>query len=288
MIHNIKPSFPLIHIFARQTDVRMSHNNFHLDHIPERQVKPRSHGLTMVMDKGLSLREAENFIEGSGNFTDLVKIGFGTSMVTPRLEEKINLYRDAGMKVYFGGTLFEAFIARGAFDDYRRLLDRYKMQNVEVSDGSLMIHEEDKCRYISELAKSFEVLSEVGSKEEGILFSTNKWLSMMEAELQAGSWKVITESRESGNVGIYKPNGSAHSMLVKKILKNIDPKDILWEAPQKAQQVWFINLLGHDVNLGNISPNEVIALETTRLGLRGDTFFNYLPEELHNRIVQED
>jgi phosphosulfolactate synthase len=254
--------------------------NFELPHIPTRDTAPRENGLTMMMDKGLSWKEAENFIDSSAHLTDLVKFGFGTSYVTKDLQKKLDLYKSAGIKTYFGGTLFEAFIARGMFDDYRRLMDKFGMETCEVSDGSIELPQDQKCKYIVDLAKDFRVLSEVGSKEEGIFISPNKWISMMETELAAGSWKVIAEARESGNVGIYRPNGTAHVSLVNKIRAKINPEDILWEAPKKAQQVWFIKQFGANVNLGNISFNEVIPLECLRLGLRGDTFFDSLPEAI--------
>ena len=254
--------------------------NFHLPHIPERQAKPRNKGLTMMMDKGLSIRQAEDFLSVSGHLTDIIKLGFGTSFVTPNLEQKVKLYRDAGMKVYLGGTLFEAFIVRNMFDDYMKLLDKLKLDCAEVSDGSIVMPHDKKCEYISTLAKNFTVFSEVGSKEAGIIIHPAMWTSMMNKELQAGSWKVIAEARESGNVGIYRANGSAHTLLINKILAKVDKDSILWEAPIKAQQVWFLKLLGSDVNLGNISYDDVIPLETLRLGLRGDTFFSHLPTEL--------
>jgi phosphosulfolactate synthase len=254
--------------------------NFELPHIPNREKSPRENGLTMMMDKGLSWRETENFVDASAHLTDLVKFGFGTSYVSNDLQKKLDLYKAADIKTYFGGTLFEAFVARGMFDDYRRLLDKYKLETCEVSDGSIELTQEKKCEYISTLAKDFTVLSEVGSKEEGIFISPSKWISMMQTELEAGSWKVIAEARESGNVGIYRPNGTAHVALVNKIVSNIKSENILWEAPKKAQQVWFIKQFGANVNLGNISFNEVIPLECLRLGLRGDTFFDSLPQEI--------
>ncbi|MBL4593937.1 MAG: phosphosulfolactate synthase, partial [Flavobacteriales bacterium] len=223
--------------------------NFELPHIPNRESSPRDTGLTMMMDKGLSWREAENFIDSSAHLTDLVKFGFGTSYVTNDLEKKISLYKEAGIKTYFGGTLFEAFIARGMFDDFRRLMDKFKMETCEVSDGSIELPQEKKCEYITDLAKDFTVLSEVGSKEEGIFISPAKWISMMNSELEAGSWKVIAEARESGNVGIYRPNGTAHVSLVNKIIAQVKVENILWEAPIKSQQVWFIKQFGANVNL---------------------------------------
>lgn len=252
--------------------------NFTLPNIPERPAKPREKGITMMMDKGLSLREAENFIESSGHLTDIVKLGFGTSYVTPKLQEKLKLYKEAGIKTYFGGTLFEAFIVRGMFEDYVKLLEKYKMEVVEVSDGSIIMDHNKKCDYINRLSKNFTVLSEVGSKEEGIIIHPAKWISMMKKEMEAGSWKVIAEARESGNVGIYRANGSAHTLLVNKILNKVPQEKIMWEAPQKSQQTWFIKLLGSNVNLGNIGPHDVVSLETLRLGLRGDTFFSFLPK----------
>jgi phosphosulfolactate synthase len=234
----------------------------------------------MMMDKGLSLRQAENFVDSCAELTDIVKLGFGTSYITKDFERKLEIYHSAGLNCYLGGTLFEAFIIRGMFDDYRKMLDKFKLKYAEVSDGSIVINHDLKCKYIQDLSKDFTVLSEVGSKEEGILISPNKWINMMQTELEAGSWKVIAEARETGNVGIYRPNDTAHVALVNKITAKVNPEDILWEAPIKGQQVWFIKQFGPNVNLGNISHNEVIPLETLRLGLRGDTFHDFLPEEL--------
>lgn len=254
--------------------------NFTLPHIPNRTEKPRNSGLTMMMDKGLSWRQAENFVDSCAELTDIVKLGFGTSYVTKDFERKLDIYHSAGLNCYLGGTLFEAFVIRGMFDDYRKMIDKFKLRYAEVSDGSIVIDHDLKCKFIQDLSKDFTVLSEVGSKEEGILISPNKWINMMQTELEAGSWKVIAEARESGNVGIYRPNGTAHVALVNKITAKVNPEDILWEAPIKGQQVWFIKQFGPNVNLGNISHNEVIPLETLRLGLRGDTFHDFLPEEL--------
>ncbi len=262
--------------------------NYNIAHMPERTKMPRTNGLTMVMDKGLSVRQAEDMISGAEGLLDIVKLGFGSSLITPRLEDKIKMYREANIRVYFGGTLFEAFIARNDFDGYRKFIDQYGLDLCEVSDGSINIHPEVKCEFISSLAKDYTVLSEVGSKEEGILISPNKWIKMMTNELEAGSWKVITEARESGTVGIYRPNGSAHSVLINKILNKVKAENILWEAPKKAQQVYFIKLIGANVNLGNIATEEVIALECLRLGLRGDTFFQWLPEDISKSLVQSN
>lgn len=255
-------------------------HNFELPGLPKRSNKPRERGITSVMDKGLSLRQAEDLISVGDEFTDIVKLGFGTPLITKDLNMKLDLYHEAGIKVYFGGTLFEAFIVRNMFDDYRRLLNKFKIEYAEVSDGSVHIPHEKKCRYIKELSKEFTVLSEVGSKEAGLIIRPNLWISMMKKELESGAWKVITEARESGTVGIYRPNGNAHVTLINKILNNIPKDKILWEAPNKSQQAWFIGLLGSNVNLGNIAPADVIPLETLRIGLRGDTFQQFIPKTI--------
>ena len=260
--------------------------NFKLSFIPKRSDKPRNKGITMMMDKGLGLRETEHFIEASAQLTDLVKFGFGTAFVTSQLEEKLKIYRAAGIRPYFGGTLFEAFYARGMFKEFVKMLDKYDLDLAEISDGSIIIPPDEKCKLIHELSQSRTVLSEVGSKDSGILISPAKWVRLMKAELEAGSWKVIAEGREAGNVGVFRPNGTAHSMLINRIIASVKPEDILWEAPQKNQQVWFIKLFGAEVNLGNIAPNDVIPLETLRLGLRGDTFFDFLPTSYADRLKQ--
>lgn len=250
--------------------------NYTLTQIPDRTAKPRQSGLTMVMDKGLSLREVEDFLSVSADHTDIVKLGWATSFVTPRLEEKLAIYRAAGIPVYFGGTLFEAFIVRNQFDDYRRLLDKFGMDYAEVSDGSIDMTQHDKCEYIRQLATQVIVLSEVGSKDEAKIIPPYKWIQLMKAELEAGAWKVIGEAREGGTVGLFRSSGEVRQGLVEEILTQVPFEKILWEAPQKEQQVWFVKLLGANVNLGNIAPHEVIPLETIRLGLRGDTFLQFL------------
>ncbi len=260
--------------------------NFKLSHIPERTLKPRNSGMTMMMDKGLSLREVEDFISASGHLTDVVKFGFGTSYVANNLQDKINLYKEAGIRPYFGGTLFEAFYARGMVKEYLQTIDKFGLDLAEISDGSIIINHDEKCELIHSMAKDRTVLSEVGSKDSGIIVTPAKWIRMMSTELEAGSWKVIAEGRESGNVGVFRPNGSAHTLLINRIIAKVNPEDILWEAPQKNQQVWFIKLFGANVNLGNIAHNEMIPLECLRLGLRGDTFFDFMPEDYAARLKQ--
>jgi len=230
----------------------------------------------MVMDKGLSIREIENLLEVAGPHIDIVKLGWTTSYVTPNLDTKLKVYQDAGIPVYFGGTLFEAFVIRNQFEDYQRVLDKYGMNYAEVSDGSIEIPHDEKCNYIRKLSEQVTVISEVGSKDAQKIFAPYKWIKLMKAELEAGSWKLIAESREGGNVGIYRESGEVREGLIDEILTEIPKDKIIWEAPQKDQQVWFIKLIGANVNLGNIAPAEVIPLETIRLGLRGDTFNHFL------------
>ncbi len=257
--------------------------NTNLPFLPERTLKPRNNGLTMVMDKGLSLRQSEDLVSSCADLVDFIKLGFGTSMISKNLKEKIKLFQSADIKVYLGGTLFEAFIVRNKFDDYVKFVNELGIKCVEVSDGSINISHEKKCEYINKLSKNFMVLSEVGSKEEGVIIHPARWTKMMKAELDAGSFKVIAEARETGNVGIFHKNGSAHTLLINRIVNKIKLENILWETPQKSQQVYFLKLFGCNVNLGNIGFDDVIPLETLRLGLRGDTFFTFLPDSLKER-----
>lgn len=250
--------------------------NFELTQLPERTTKPRKSGFTMAMDKGLSLREVEDFISVSGNYVDYVKLGWATSFVTPMLEEKLQLYKKAGIPTYFGGTLFEAFVIRGQYEDYKNILRKYNMSHVEVSDGSIEMETSAKLHYISDLAKEFTVHSEVGSKDANKVLPPYIWVQKIKEELEAGSYLVTTEAREGGNVGVFQSSGEVRSGLIMEILHEIDKNRILWEAPKKEQQIWFIKEMGNEVNLGNIAPEEVIPLETLRLGLRGDTFHLFL------------
>ena len=250
--------------------------NYNLTQIPERTKQPRQYGLTMVMDKGLSLRDAESFISVGVPHTDIVKLGFGTSFVTPNLRAKIELYQQNNIPVYFGGTLFEAFVIRNQFDDYIAMCKDYNINVIEVSDGSIEIPHTEKCGYIEKISKFAKVFSEVGSKDAAHIIPPYKWIELMSAELSAGASYVIAEAREAGNVGIYRGSGEVREGLVQEILTKIPAEKILWEAPQKAQQLYFLELIGCNVNLGNIAPSEIIPLEAMRIGLRGDTFDLYL------------
>lgn len=253
--------------------------NFSLSQIPERHLKPRAHGITMVMDKGLSIQEVQNFLSVAHPHVDIVKFGFGTSFVTPNLKEKIEVYNSFNIPIYFGGTLFEAFLIRDQFDDYIEVCKTFGVSYMEVSDGSINITHAEKCGYIEKLTKHGIVLSEVGSKDAAHIIPPYKWIELMRAELNAGASYVIAEARESGNVGIYRGSGEVREGLVQEILTQIPEKKIIWEAPQKSQQLYFIELVGCNVNLGNIAPTEVLPLETMRIGLRGDTFFLFLDKQ---------
>ena len=253
--------------------------NFNLSQIPERNPKPRAHGITMIMDKGLSITEVHNFLSVAHPHVDIVKLGFGTSFVTPNLKDKIAVYASYDIPIYFGGTLFEAFLIRNQFNDYINVCKEFGVSFMEVSDGSIDIPHAEKCGYIEKLTKHGTVLSEVGIKDAAHIIPPYKWIELMRAELNAGSTYVIAEAREAGNVGIYRGSGEVREGLVQEILTQIPEEKIIWEAPQKAQQLYFIELIGANVNLGNIAPTEILPLETMRIGLRGDTFHLFLNKE---------
>lgn len=250
-------------------------DEFDIADLPERPAKPREGGLTHMLDKGLSPRRAEDILDVAAEYIDLVKLGWGTAVITPDLERKLEVYKAADLPVYFGGTLFEAFFLRNDLDTYRRMLDELGVRYLEVSDGSVSMAHEDKLAAIRSFSKDFTVLSEVGSKDANNIMPPYKWVECIQAELEAGSWKVICESRESGTAGLFRPNGEIRSGLVDEIVARVSPSDIIFEAPNKMQQVWFIKHQGANVNLGNIAPEEVIPVETLRLGLRGDTLFEF-------------
>ena len=239
--------------------------------VPARSPKPRTSGLTHVMDKGLNLREIEGLFDTAGDYVDIVKLGWGTSYVTQNLEKKIALYRSLEAPVVCGGTLFEAAVGLGKLEDYRAWLLHNRFSHVEISDGTIELPRERKLELIGELAKDFVVLSEVGSKDAEVVFPPYQWVDWIREELDAGAWKVITEGREGGTAGIYRPTGEMRTGLIDEIAHSIDVGEVIFEAPTKASQAWFVKHFGPEVNLGNIPPDEVIPLETLRLGLRGDT-----------------
>ena len=254
--------------------------NFNLDKIPGRTAQPRTYGLTMVTDKGLSLQDTKDFLSVSAPHVDIVKLAFGTAHVTPNLAEKIKTYQSYNIPVYFGGLLFEAFLVRNQYNDYVNAIKEYGISYIEVSDGSINIPHAEKCGYIEKLAKLGTVLSEVGSKDKDRQHITPpyKWIELMKAEMEAGAQYVIAEAREMGTVGLYRDSGEVREGLVQEILTKIPHEKIIWEAPQKNQQLYFLELIGCNANLGNIDPHEVIPLEAMRIGLRGDSFHFYLGE----------
>jgi phosphosulfolactate synthase len=254
--------------------------NFNLSKVPLRTKQPRNFGLTMISDKGLSLAETENLLSVASPHIDIVKLAFGTAMVTPLLEEKIKIYKSFNIPVFFGGLLFEAFIVRNQFEDYKKMVDKYQLFFIEISDGAIDISHEKKCEYIQALSKNATVISEIGSKDKDKVKITPpyKWIELMQAELDAGSSYVIAEAKESGKEGLYRNSGEVREGLVEEVLTKIPAEKIIWETPEKEQQLYFIKLLGCNANLGNIEPKEVIALEAMRVGLRGDSFDFFLSD----------
>jgi phosphosulfolactate synthase len=247
--------------------------------VPARSPKPRTAGLTHVIDKGLNLRDIEGLFDTAGDYVDIVKLGWGTSYVTRNLEKKIALYRSFETPIVCGGTLFEAAVARGKLDEYREWLAHNRFSHVEISDGTIEIPHERKLELIAELSKDFVVMSEVGSKSSEVVYAPYQWVEWMRDELDAGAWKVITEAREGGTAGIFRPTGEMRTGLIDEIVHGIELGDIVFEAPTEASQAWFVSKFGPEVNLGNIPPEEVIPLETLRLGLRSDTLKEVLLAE---------
>jgi phosphosulfolactate synthase len=229
----------------------------------------RDGGLTHVLDKGLGPRGWEDVLETSGDYIDIVKLGWGTAYVTKGLERKLEVLKDK--RVVIGGTFFEVVYAKGKLDEYKQWLTSLGLDHVEISDGTVDIPRERKLELIADFARDFTVLSEVGSKDSEVVFAPYEWVEWIKAEKEAGAWKVITEAREGGTAGIFRPSGEMRTGLVDEIAHSIDFHDLVWEAPTKSSQAWFIRHFGPEVNLGNIPPEEVIPLETLRLGLRGDT-----------------
>ena len=238
---------------------------------------PRAGGLTHVIDKGLGPRAWEDVLETSGDYIDVVKLGWGTAYVTPNLKRKLEVLREK--PVVIGGTFLEAVIAQGKVDDYKRWVNELGLTHVEISDGTVEIPRDRKLELIADFARDFTVLSEVGSKDSSVEFAPDQWIEWIKEELEAGAWKVVTEARESGSAGIFTKTGEMRTGLLDEIADDVDPRDLVFEAPTKAAQVWFVRQFGPDVNLGNIPPDEVIPLETLRLGLRGDTLKEVLLRE---------
>lgn len=239
--------------------------------LPERSAKPRDRGLTHVIDRGLSVAEVDGLVEVAGASVDIVKLGWGTAVVTGNLPAKLDRYRAHGIPVVLGGTLTELAIHQGRVDGLVSWLRELGLEHVEVSDGTIDLDPERKLELIGRLAQEFRVFSEVGSKDAERIMAPYRWVEQIRAELAAGAWKVIAEARESGTAGIYRADGEVRMGLIDEIAHAVDPERMLFEAPRKEQQVWFLRRFGGDANLGNIAPADVLSLETLRLGLRSDT-----------------
>jgi phosphosulfolactate synthase len=239
--------------------------------LPNRSTKPRQEGITHVLDRGLSVAEVEGLIEVAGDSVDLVKLGWGTALATGNLDQKLERYRARGIPVMLGGTLTELAIAQDRLDRMTEWLHQLGLEHIEISDGTITIEHERKLELIERFAKEFVVLSEVGSKDDTRIMAPYRWVEQIQQELAAGAWKVIAEARESGTVGIFRHDGEVRMGLIDEIAHAVDPAKMLFEAPRKDQQVWFVRRFGVNVNLGNVYPEDVLSLETIRLGLRSDT-----------------
>jgi phosphosulfolactate synthase len=239
--------------------------------LPSRTTKPRQEGITHVLDRGLSVADVDGLMEVAGEYIDLVKLGWGTGVATGNLEAKLDRYRHHGIPTMFGGTLTELALVQDRLDALVEWLHELQITYFEISDGTIDIEHDRKLELIAKLAEDFTVLSEVGSKDDTRIMAPYRWVEQIEAELEAGAWKVIAEARESGTVGIFRHDGEVRMGLIDEIVHAIPAERILFEAPQKEQQVWFVRRFGPDVNLGNIAPVDVLSLETIRVGLRSDT-----------------
>jgi phosphosulfolactate synthase len=239
--------------------------------LPKRSAKPREQGITHVLDRGLSIGDIDGLIEVAGDSVDLVKLGWGTALATANLQHKLERYRHHDIPVVLGGTLTELAIAQDRLAQLVAWLHELELKHIEISDGTIELDHNHKLELIEQLAQEFIVMSEVGSKDDTRIMAPYRWVEQIEQELAAGAWKVIAEARESGTVGIFRHDGEVRMGLIDEIAHAIAPEKILFEAPRKDQQVWFVRRFGPDVNLGNIAPEDVLSLETIRLGLRSDT-----------------
>jgi phosphosulfolactate synthase len=245
--------------------------------LPTRSVKPRERGITHVLDRGLSLSEVDGLVEVAGDSVDIVKLGWGTAVATANLAPKLERYRHHDIPVVLGGTLTEAAIRQRRIEPFLAWLHDHGLRHIEISDGTIAIDPSYKRELISRLSKEFTVFSEVGSKDSEEIMAPYRWVEQIEAELEAGAWKVIAEARESGTAGIYRPDGEIRMGLIDEIAHAIDIDRLIFEAPRKEQQVYLLRRFGSDCNLGNIAPTDVLSLETLRLGLRSDTMLDLGP-----------
>jgi phosphosulfolactate synthase len=256
--------------------------------LPDRSAKPRTSGLTHVLDRGLSVAGVDALAEVAGDYVDIVKLGWGTSLVTGNLEPKLARYREHGIPVVLGGTLTELALAQGRTDALLQWISGLGLEHIEVSDGTILLAHDEKLELIERLSRDFTVLSEVGSKDDTRIMAPYRWVELIQSELEAGAWKVIAEARESGTAGIYRHDGEVRMGLIDEIVHAVPSEQLLFEAPQKDQQVWFIRRLGANVNLGNVVPDDVLSLETMRLGLRSDTALGEVGAGLSDEPVSSE
>ena len=250
--------------------------NFKLPFLPERREKPRESGLTIMTDRGLSVREAENFTEGNAPYSDFIKMAFGTSLLIPSLESKLNIYREAGIHCYFGGTLFEVFARQNAMEDYEKYLDRFGLEFLEISDGVIRMKRKDKLAYIQRFSDQFEVLSQVTNYVPQGHLSFDRLVSYANEELSAGAKFIIV--KESEQMPLFLKDGLAAYLTSKEAENTLDISRLIWDAPEKHQQIELINLFGPNVNLCNVREDDVISLEAKRLGLHSSTLLKLIPE----------
>jgi phosphosulfolactate synthase len=234
-------------------------------------VKPRARGLTHVIDRGLSVAEVDNLMEVAGHCVDVVKLGWGTALVSANLKPKLERYAAREVPVVLGGTLTELAIRQGRVEGLVAWLRELGLRHVEVSDGTIALDPALKRELIERLAREFTVLAEVGSKDVDFIMAPYVWVEQIQRDLEAGAWKVIAEARESGTAGIYRATGEVRTGLIDEIAHAVDPDRLIFEAPRREQQVWLLKRFGIECNLGNIAPHDVLSLETLRLGLRSDT-----------------
>jgi phosphosulfolactate synthase len=258
--------------------------NYELPWLPERPAKPRNVGITMVMDRGMSMNEAKGFVQQCADFTDFIKISSASSLITRNLKKKIEIYREAGLYVFFGGTLFESFVVRDMFSDYLKFVEAFDVNAVEISDGSIRLDRQVKCNFINNLSKTYTVISEVRLKNFVQSQAYDDWVSQMERELDAGAYRVVAEATDGDNPGIIDEEGQANTALIANLNKRIPPYKIIWEAPTTPQQIWFMMTFGSHVNLGNVLPADMLQLEALRLGLRGETLLQHLPGDLKKQF----
>jgi len=241
--------------------------------LPTRDKKPRKRGITSIHDVFLTVGQLENILADYSEFLDISKFGVGTAYITKKLDDKIKLFHEHGVKPYFGGTLFEKYFISNQIDDYLKFLDKHNITMLEVSTGTIDIPLENRIEMVERLSKNFTVLTEVGSKDADAVMSPSEWINEINTLMEAGAEYVITEGRNSGTAGIYRPSGEMRTGLIEDIVRSCNVDRIIFEAPTPKGQMHFINRVGSNVNLGNVNPNDLLLLESQRLGLRSETFY---------------